>query len=377
MKLYYDEIGNVVGSKDKIDLDKFNSDPLLDVLGRFIEGLLLNETVTITVNGPAVEVAALVYWFGQSGLYRLIEENAIEFFFCPGTSTYISKEKKEKLSLKSGPGLLWVRAENKEYKEPDEAIHYALTKQLNYPRGKAKRVGKRILQVTNTPIQGDNDMNIAEQSYKIACNILSEEGEEYTVENLKALNDKENKMIIRMLMRIASLNRDLKNAASLGCSNIYGNDASWEIVTQTIKPSAHIETFNKFNKLLEFEGVPCISDLVKSDWDRSNVFKLRTDSKIKDFRDFMMTLPSEPDKDILRGYYEAIKDKSSNRTSTKLLRVGIPGLIVLAGPIGSLFGTLVSGMDSFFGDRLINGWNPKMFIDKYFRDAIESNFDNN
>jgi hypothetical protein len=51
----------------------------------------------------------------------------------------------------------------------------------------------------------------------------------------------------------------------------------------------------------------------------------------------------------------------------KTLRLGIPTIIGLLGVTGTIISTALSAADATWGDRIINGWNPKVFIDKHFK----------
>ncbi|WP_366923614.1 hypothetical protein MFMK1_000520 [Metallumcola ferriviriculae] len=94
---------------------------------------------------------------------------------------------------------------------------------------------------------------------------------------------------------------------------------------------------------------------------------MRTDGNVEKFREWLRDLPSYPDKDLLKAYYESFSKIKGDNLPVKTLRFGIPAFLGLLGPIGTAISVSISVADAFWGNRVINGWNPKLFIEKHFR----------
>lgn len=89
--------------------------------------------------------------------------------------------------------------------------------------------------------------------------------------------------------------------------------------------------------------------------------KLNDDNSQK-FREWLSTLPE--DTKLTGAFYNECEDRLSQKSLTKVVRFGIT---TLTGFI-PILGTTVSALDQFVADRIIDGWKPKIFVDKILRD---------
>lgn len=86
------------------------------------------------------------------------------------------------------------------------------------------------------------------------------------------------------------------------------------------------------------------------------------DNNSRKFRDWLSKLPE--DAKLTGEFYNECEDRLSQKGITKGIRFGVT---TAAGFIPSV-GVAVSALDQFVVDRIIDGWKPKIFLDKILRD---------
>lgn len=97
----------------------------------------------------------------------------------------------------------------------------------------------------------------------------------------------------------------------------------------------------------------------------SRLVSILTDDDSVRFREWTTSLPSNAN--LCGEFYNNCEDRLSNKPGIKATRLAITtaaGIIPIAGPI---IGSVTSALDQFVVDRLIDGWKPKIFIDKVLR----------
>jgi hypothetical protein len=368
MNQYFSEISTIIGQRYKeiSDLESQNS---LSIIGRFAESLLLNETITIPIYGPARELVILIRWFGLKNFEKLVEEGTINLCYIPGTFTYVSDRNRIALSNFTESGIKWLIGTDKEWNNIIDAIKVPLIEELNLSHGKASRLANRVSKYSREILKSQYPGKIVEHTYNIAI----QNKDIFNVDSKEALlaydNEKDNE-IINSLLNIAKVNLDLECSSQSACSNIYGNELTWSIIGgYPLKNTTFQEAQNRINKILEFEDIPDIPKLVTLGWSPDEVMSMKKDPRLFEFREWLYSMRTNDDKSILKLYTETFRNPTSTNIPTKLLRIGASTLFGLAfdGSFGSAaFGTAISTIDAFWVDKLINGWNPKVFIDKHF-----------
>jgi hypothetical protein len=368
MDLFFSELNNLNTPRSTNELSPLNTNQALSILGRFAEGLLLNETITVPINGPALTLVVLIRWLGHEGTTRLIEEGAVRFCFLPGTLAYISEANKRALSLSCDTGILSLIGKDRAWEDINDSVKLALVEQLDYPAGKARRFGRRLSRCTTVLSHQDIFNKIETSSYSIALDLLKEQFKFEDISALKKLDNRRDKEAVTKLLNIASANVDLTCSSVLNCTAIYGNELTWQVVDNSLeKIGRGKNTSDKLNKILQFENIPNIPELVLKGWPAAEVIKMRTDPHVKRFREWLETLPDSSNFEIVKSYYESFKKKISEKISLKILKLGVPTVIGLLGPTGKGISMTLSVVNTLWGNRIINGWNPHVFIEKHFQ----------
>jgi len=340
-------------------------------LGRFSEALLLNEKLVIPVRGPALELVALVRWFGETNFHRLVESGCLGFVFCPGTLAFVSERNKRALQVRMGPGLEHMVGQTPEWKgvwdSIEEAVAFALHKQLGYTKSASQTLGKRL---------GEYAIRLdARESFEASISAAYEDAQKLfgaaygigSTEDWRRLDHERDQAGVRSLLDVASANLDLVMASQIGAHEICGNEATWNVLQ--LKAGAGVKggsaTAASLGKILEFEGRPDIPAMVEAGMDGDGVLKMRNSSDSQPFRRWLREIPEgASDTEILKAYYETFKKIRSESVPVKVLRFG---LLTVLGFLDPLIGTGASVADALIVDKLINGWNPRLFIEKNFR----------
>jgi hypothetical protein len=364
--LFFSELGvlNSPRSQEKtlIALDTPQS---LEVCGQLSEGIILNDCVTIPIVGPALEVVALTRWLGEKGFRQLLDDGVFKFCFCPGILTFMSERNIKQLNLKIEPGLYWiVGKDDSSWEDIIEAVKLALVEQLNFSIGKAGRWGRAIEKYTTILPIKEIRPKAEQDCYNLAFSFLKGDSIK-EIDDLRKLDHERDKELVQQFLNISSANFDLNYSARLICSDVYGNNLTWQIA----QPSG-IEKDKKYNlsKILELEDIPDIAALVRDGWPVNEIIKTRNDKRCIEFRKWLKTIPNETDNELLKAYYNTFKRSKSDSLVTKVIRFGIINLIGIPSPEIAF---PVSIIDAFWFDKIRNGWNPRIFIEKHFKYTLE------
>lgn len=359
-RVFFSEFRILKSPRGQQALVPLDTPEALEVCGHLAEGIILNDSITIPITGPALEIVALIRWLGDKGFRELLDEGVLKFSFCPGILSYISRENKKALGLKAEPGLNWLIGTDPSWESIIGAVNLALIEQLNFHISKARRWG--IIIEKNTVILPVKEIRekVEKSFYNLAFPILESDGVK-EIDDLKKLDNVQDNHLIQKLINITKANFDLSCSSVLNCSEIYGNELTWEIT----QPRG-IEKDSKYNlsKILELEGIPDIHSLIVNGWPAFEVVKTRKDKHCIEFRNWLKTMPNETDFDIAKAYCQIFKRNKSDNLMTKIIRIGIVNLL---GIPSSIVGIPISIIDTLWGDKLINGWNPRIFIAKHFK----------
>lgn len=78
-----------------------------------------------------------------------------------------------------------------------------------------------------------------------------------------------------------------------------------------------------------------------------------------------------PGVDLVHRYItEEVTPALSEKSIVKTIRVAITGLVGLIPALGPILGTVTSVIDTFFVDKLINGWKPSHFIESKLKPTL-------
>lgn len=135
-----------------------------------------------------------------------------------------------------------------------------------------------------------------------------------------------------------------------------------DVINRTQKSEAEIVAFQKHI----LTGYPSIGNAyITKQIDAKQLLKIMEESDR--FRDWLRSIPA--DTDLINRYVtEALAPTLADKKVAKIARFAIN---VMSGFVPVL-GTVTSFTDTFFVDKLINGWKPNHFIDKKLKNLLTS-----
>ena len=159
-------------------------------------------------------------------------------------------------------------------------------------------------------------------------------------------------------------------AAELDCNEFTASKVDWDILRYKILNKINIYHTQKIlDNIISFEGFPDFETAIKSGrYKMSEVVRIRNDKHINDFRMFMNKIPVDIEtSEVLTIYRGSYEKNLFNDLPKKLLRFGLISALVgvgaiVAGSAGSIAGIGIGAADTFLVDKLLNGWNPRVFL---------------
>ena len=347
------------------ELTPLTTGEALETCVRVGESLFYSDSIVVPLTGPALEVVALHRWFGEAEFRKLLDIGAIRFAFRPGVVAYVSERNIRALGLKkSEPGVELIAGVGQEWNSPYDAVARALQEQLDMKGRHARRIATSVQNVTTVVDTKKLFDECAKTILDDADIILDDCGVHGTDWN--RLDNTIDKAKVDRLLSISSASLDLLLAAELGCGNLHGDEMLWTLLSTRRLPEllkyypskGQVDLESNLSRMLELESLPDIPEMIKNGLSGEQVAKIRTDPKCTRFRQWLRE-QSEDGTDIIKAYYETFKSPKTDRVWVKTLRY-------LFGQIPAL-GILTSALDSFWGDKVVNGWNPRVFLYKHFK----------
>jgi hypothetical protein len=344
-------------------------------LGIFAEALLFSDQIVLNVNGPNLELPLLVNSFGFKNVCELLESDTIQFSFCPGAITYLSTKALESLKLKTSPGITRLFGTDPEFTDVFESADKALKEQTNLNREERRFLARQVYRNTKKL----PDRKVFEEALRLAnSDIKSNLGKELGFstkdfpEKGDFINEKERSMI-----DITNYNMIYLSMLLNKCNDLISNPLGYRILQNRVVVEPQYRDKIKISEnIFSFEGIPNINELFAiNKLNIEDILDIRKSKHLREFRNWIGMLPQESnEKEVIKAYRHEIDKKISSKLSYKVLKIGVmTGVGAGIGSIGGLPGSIIGGAitdlvlgfgDIFFIDKLIDGWNPKIFIEK-------------
>ncbi|MFH0343689.1 MAG: hypothetical protein ACHBNF_16545 [Chromatiales bacterium] len=349
--------------------------------------LLLYEQVIIPTNDFAI-VPALLQWMGQKHFEAALDCGAISFLRRlgllgyagngNGISSFIVKDTTDK------PFLWWQKAL---FGELAEAVELQLVH--NVP-SLTKRERDSLLQhvvAHSQPVTYDNDFflkNIVQESYadirdtpKLATYVTQlvarashPLGQPIALERLAGVapdalqlaGDGEVLSAADLVVRVAETNMEIVLADFAGGADLHvpmGADAI--LRHKLLRSGSTAVALEGFARLLELNGIPDIRVAVESGAiSLPEIWKLRQRRVARRFREWLADAASS--RDVERLYVESLGRTSLVQSlPARVVRFALTTAVGAANPVA---GVAVSVIDSFFVDKYLAGYRPKLMLDE-------------
>ena len=383
--------------------DRNSTQNPLDI-GWLVECLLFYSKITILANHSIIN--QLVRYFGVTNLAILVEENTLEILYSDFTLSVLNRNVNGVELLDMGE----ITVVGKSYQDTFREICIAKYGKPGKGRRKSQKLENlvklidhdlRILEGARAAII---DRAYIERAAKIVIGNLLPEYNKLSELNYFAIKSESELRVITNLdfeelnalyhkkvppshstitnayifSHILDIEKEIfyssMNQAELSSSQLSSSLAKLKIETIISNSQQSQEGLNNFSTLV-FDDAKTIREQVNSNAvDVADIMQLI--SKSKKFKSWLSGLDS--DRSLLKEYHEAVlEDTIFEKLPGKSIRwsiftgIGVVADTLVTGGLGTLAGVSVSALDGFFMDKLLKGWKPNTFINKYCN-GIES-----
>lgn len=383
-RLFFTALFDVVkprSAKDGSVAEAQRLERIPDRKGLLAEALLFSDQVVIDLQGPNVQLSLLYHLFGYEALCDLLEQEVIHFSFCPGYVSYFSRLDEDRESVTGRPVLQRITVKDPSWSDPFESAAYALREQTDLSEEERHFLAQLATRNTRT-LPADRVFGEAIRLAKV--DRLSPLGQELGLPP----NMDPHGLIFGEKERRTYLDLAHHNLAYLGmvlsdCSDIVAEQLAYRVMENRVTVNSKIkDCIQVTNQILQFENTANVRDMVaKGTLPLDAVLEIRKSRHLREFRDWLKNIRSQSsDIEVLKAYNSAVNEKLSGELPYKLLKIGVftcLGALVgsPAGPLGAGLGALASNLllnftDTFFIDKLVDGWNPKIFIEKDIKSRV-------
>lgn len=351
-------------------------------LGSFAEALLFTDQIVLNIGGPNLELALLVNELGYKNIRELITNEVIKFSFCPGTITYLSKNAIKSLGLSTSPGITRIFGVDPEFNDVFESANKALMEQTGLNRGDRRALVKQVYR--NTKILPDK--KIFEEAQRLSnADIKSKLGldlgfsQDDSPEKGDFINEKE-----RTMIDIVNYNVIYLSMAINKCDDLISTELGYKVLQNRVVVEPQYRDRLKISEnIFSYEQIPNIKELYATGMlCIDDILRIRKSKHLREFRKWIGRFPQgSSDKEVIRAYRKDIENKISSKPLYKILKIivftGVDTALGVVGGIPGMTGGVISNLllgfgDTFFVDRLVDGWNPKIFIDKEISKKINN-----
>lgn len=169
---------------------------------------------------------------------------------------------------------------------------------------------------------------------------------------------------IDLVLRVAEINMELFMASLLGTTDLCTSDGAENLLKNKLKNAGYQPSaWEDFQDLLDFRDLPNVGIIIANgDISFNDLWKIRNKSSAIKFRKWMQSIDKNNASDLKKLYVDSLENKTlSDSIPVKWIRLAITSTTWLLWPVV----WLGSGMiDSFFVDKLINWYKPKLFLDE-------------
>lgn len=169
-----------------------------------------------------------------------------------------------------------------------------------------------------------------------------------------------------LLLSIGETGVDCYNASNMKCELVtdsrYTEIYKTRLNTGIERAQNSHQNIEHFNETFSYDFLSLGEAFTKKIISPTELLDKLNDDNSQKFREWLSSLPE--DTKLTGAFYNECEGRLSQKNLTKVVRFGIT---TLAGFI-PIVGTIVSALDQFVADRMIDGWKPKIFVDKILRD---------
>jgi hypothetical protein len=352
-------------------------------LGHLANQILVYDQVIIPTKDFGI-ILALISWLGPDLLRDAIEHEAISFVHLPTMLGY-GGNGAGIVSFSVGPG------ENRQFQWWQEAIFGDMQKAIelqihNLPQALSEKGRRSLSEVVHKAsrafaYEGDEFHDhivdetyrdiMASQDLSAGVALLSGNPDRVDLTTLPGLDPNQMQVSRRgpingpadIVLRVAEMNLSALVASKSDNSDLLApTGADLVLRAKLARSGASPTTVNSLLSLFELTGVPDPGSAVASgNVDFKEVWRIRNQGPSRKFRKWIQEVSPGDSRDLERAYVDSLGSESWIASlPAKAIRFVLTAGV---GVVNPLLGTALSVADSFFVERLLQGYSPKLFID--------------
>jgi len=170
---------------------------------------------------------------------------------------------------------------------------------------------------------------------------------------------------INLVLCVAEVHRDLVMAADYPTADLYVPRGSERLLAQKIaRLKLGTVATEGFSKVLDLNGLPDVEAAVSCGrLQLIDLWRLRQSKEAGEFRRWLRIASPEDARALERLYVSALASQPwISSTQARVLRFAITTAAGALGPLGSF---IASAVDTFFAERWLRGYSPKLLFDRY------------
>lgn len=352
----------------------------------FASQLLLYDKIVIPTTDFGI-VPILISWFGLTDFEKALDSGALQFLRRDGLLAYNGGLGIGLIRIEKGIDTHFDWWQEVLFGKDDLSLEIQLTKNdITLSKRQQNSIIQKILENT-THLDFGEDLfmeSIVKESYTDIMkspsliemvkkhgkkrpdgSINLERLEEVPSNQTRVLrNDGQLTDIADLVLRVAEINMEIVMAAQTQNADLFTSQGADNLLRQKlIRSKVPQKLLNGFFKVLDLTKTPDIRPAVeKEELTLSEIWKVRNSTKGKRFREWLREADTKSARDLEREYVEAISQNTlADSLPLRTMRFIITSLTGVLNPIVGL-GTSV--VDSFFLDKWLSGFSPKLFLDE-------------
>lgn len=330
-------------------------------------------------------IPILISWMGLSTFKNALESNSLGFIYLKsmlgysgrgtGLTNFIIKDSKDH-------PFQWYQASMfGSYEDaPDYQLKYQvpflnkherfkivdlILKHSKYFELSQDEFNKYIVKESYTDIQNDESLLnfiISHEQNKKIVNLKKLSGikiDQYRVLNLEKINNG-----IDLVLRVAEINIEIILAHLYSEADIGTSKGADKLLEQKVRRALVKEedSIKQFYSLLELFRLPDIrSAIISDELTMTDIWKIRMNRKAKKFRRWLGDVNTSNSRELEQAYVAALgKSSIFNSVPLRVIRfLTTTAIGAINPPLGIISGT----SDSFFINKWLDGYSPKLFLE--------------
>ncbi len=354
--------------------------------------LLLYDKILIPTKDFGI-IPILINWLGLKLFQEILESDALSFLHRKDLLGYAGNG----LGIS---GFVISQGERKEWFWWQEAlfgtVETAIEQQLKYMcpfinktecmnlvgkvASKSKKIDydneffmKNIVHETYTDIMNNKSFSlfVLESSKSGSDQIDLTRLDDMQPNQMRVLNTDRIRDSIDLVLRIAEVNLEVYMSTLFESADLFTSEGAELLLKDKLIRSGIGSTYlDGFLSLLELNNIPDIGKAIYSDsLSLQDIWEIREGDNSKEFRKWLRNATTKDTKEIVKLYIESLKNRALiSSLPLKILRFAITSFV---GAINPPVGLSVSAIDSFFVEKWLSGFSPRLFLDELSKIKID------